>query len=860
MTDAQAPVTTAGDYGKGPSGENARWIAEIDLFESQQKPMFVRFDKIVKRYRNESWRDDTPSATGIDANGRGFAMFWANVETLKPTIYAQPPKADVQRRWKDKDPVARVAATTLERCLDYFIDTENFRDSTTACRDDYLIVGQGTQWHRYVPHFHDVTLRTPVRKVGAQGPGVADQGLQTTNNSEPYDPDDADSEYEAQGPDGYKPLGPKEKPQSDAKGLYINRTHQEIQSEEWVPDYVYWSDFGWTPGARTWAEVYCVWRKTYLTRDELCDRFGDELGKKVRLDYSPGKNAETGEDGTESKQSFKKATVYEIWNSTARQTYWVSRSYDGDLLDKRAYPIKLSGRFPCQKPIWATQTNGQIAAVPDYLQYQDQAQEMDTLTQRIYVLMDTIRVRYLYAGNMTDLQNLLQNSGDNDGTPVASDLLALMGGDINKAVWFFPIEKMVEALNELMAARERVKQDAYEITGISDIIRGATDPNETLGAQQIKAQTGAVRIRDRQKNFADFVRGALRIGADIIVNHFQAETIADIADIKTIPEAMHIKGPDGEWHDPKEVAAMIAALQKQQQASMMASAGPPAAPSQSGAPPMPGGPFVPQAQPPGSGAQIPPQMPPQMMPGVPQGFPVSPMMPSMGMGHNGGPPMGPQQTLGEAAIALLKDPLQRQFRIDIETDSTIALDEATEKSARVEFVTAVGQFLEAATQITATPMGAELAPLLGEILLFAVRGFKVGTQLEGAIESAIEALQEKAKNPPPPPPDPAMVKAQADAAAVQAQAANDRAKTQGELAIQQAEAQRAGEAHQVEMAHETVARQGEIAVQQQKAVNDAQSGRMDLIGKGIDLQGKHIDLQIAEARLKEAKKPNGAGT
>lgn len=835
MTDAQPPVTTAGDYGKGPSGENARWIAEIDLFESQSKATFIRFDKIIKRYRNESWRDDIPSATGIDANGRGFAMFWANVETLKPTIYAQAPKADVQRRWKDKDPVARVASEILERCLDYFIDQEAFRDSTIACRDDYLIVGQGTQWHRYVPHFHDVTLRVSVRKAGATGPGVADQGLQTTNNSEPYDPDDVeDGDYESQGPDGYEPLGDKEKPQSDGNGLYVNRTHQEIQSEEWVPDYVYWRDFGWTPGARTWAEVYCVWRKTYLTKDECIDRFGEDIGKKIRLDYSPGKNAETGEDGKESKQSFKKATIYELWDSTKRQTYWVSRSYDGDLLDKRPYPLKLSGRFPCQKPIWATQTNGQISPVPDYLQYQDQAQEMDTLTQKIYTLVQTIKVRYLYAGNMTDLQDLLQNSSDNDGTPVASDLLALFGGDINKAIWFFPIDMMVKALNELMVARERVKQDAYEITGISDIIRGATDPDETLGAQQLKAQTGAVRIRDRQKNFADFVRGALRIGADIIVNHFQAETIADIADIKTIPESDHIKGPDGEWHDPKEVAAMMAQLQQQQQASMM----PPGASPASGPPGMAG---PPPSMPGGS--------PPMMPPGAPM------------MGHNGGPPMS-GETLGQAAIALLKDPLQRQFRIDIETDSTIALDEASEKSARIEFVTAVGQFLEAATQITATPMGAELAPLLGEILLFAVRGFKVGTQLEGAIESAIEALQEKAKNPPPPPPDPEMIKAQAAAQAQQQQAQIDQQKAQAEIQIQQAEAQRESQVHQQVIQHEAIAQQGQIAVQQQKAQNDAQSGRLDLIGKGVDLAGKHVDLQIAEARLKEAKKPkpNGAGT
>lgn len=840
-TGATPPVERASDLGKGPQGEAARWLAEIDLFESENKPQFERFEKILKRYRNESWRDDIPAATGADARGRGFAMFWANVETLKPTIYAQAPKADVQRRWKDKDPVARVASEVLERCLDYFIDQDAFRDTVINCRDDYLIVGQGVQWHRYVPHFHDVKLRVPVRKAVGRGdgtektadttgPGVPDQGLQVTNDAEAYESDESDA-YESPDSEGnYSAVDPKEKVLTGDNGLYVERIQQEIKSEEWVPDYVYWRDFGWTPGARTWSEVYCVWRKCYMTRDELVDRFGKEVGEAVRLDWSGPKSQ--GQDSSDTKKQFyKKATIYEIWDSTTRKTHWLARAYDGDLLDTRPYPLKLTGRFPCQKPIFATQTNGQVSPVPDYLQYQDQAQELDKLTQRIYTLMDAIQVKYLYAGNMTDLQDLLQNSGENDGTPVQTDLLALFGGDINKAVWFFPLDMMVKALNELMQARERVKQDAYEITGIADIIRGASDPNETLGAQELKAQSSSIRIKDRQKNFADFVRGALRIGSDIIVNHFQPETIVEICDLKTIPEADHVRGPNGQWMSPADLQAMLAAQAKEQMAQQQMQP-----PVQGGMMGAPGG--SPSPLPPSGGSLAPP--PPGALP--PQ------------MGHNGGPPMS-TETLGQAAIALLKDPLQRQFRIDIETDSTVALDENSEKAARIEFVTAIGQFLEAAVQISATPMGAELAPLLGEILLFSVRGFKVGTQLEGAIETVIEQLQAKAKNPPPPPPDPAMVKAQADAAASKAQAENDARKTQGDLAIQQAEAQHEGQAHQQEMAADAQTRQGEMVAEAQRAHTDARAQAMDLVGKRMDIAGKGIDLEIAQERLKEAKKP-----
>jgi sensor histidine kinase regulating citrate/malate metabolism len=40
--------------------------------------------------------------------------------------------------------------------------------------------------------------------------------------------------------------------------------------------------------------------------------------------------------------------------------------------------------------------------------------------------------------------------------------------------------------------------------------------------------------------------------------------------------------------------------------------------------------------------------------------------------------------------------VHREFRLDIETDSTIRMDDDAEKTARVELVTAVGNFLDKA--------------------------------------------------------------------------------------------------------------------------------------------------------------------
>jgi len=818
---ANAPVETAESFGPGPQGEAKRWKAEVDLFEQQQAPFWTRCDRITKRYRNDTWRDGVSEPESDDSN-RSFSLFWSNQQTLQPVVYAQEPKANVQRRYKDKDPVARVASTILERTLDFFIDKQDFTDTTRICRDDYLRIGQGVQWRRYVPHMAKIPKRINLTPTDAF---VDDQGVQVTDDASGYK-------------GGYKTADESEFLDEDRKsvkvdkdGPYIERDEQEIKTEEICREHVNFRDFGWSPGARTWQEVYCIWRKVYMTRDALVERFGKEKGEKVNLDYSPAKSEERPD-----KEFFKKATIYEIWDKTSKKALWLAKSYDGDLLDSRDDPLKAEGFFPCARPLFASQTSDQVTPVPDYLQYQDQAEEMDRLTQKAYILMDAIKVRGLYAGNIPEIQKLLQDSVNLDFTPVAESVVTMAAGDLSKMVWIWPIADVVSALAAVLEARDKVKQDSYEITGISDIIRGSTDPNETLGAQELKAQTGAVRIQDRQREMQRWIRDGLRIDADIIMNHFQPSTIADIADLSSIPEASYVQ-IDGDWRDP-ETGKVAGALPGEQPPQMGHNGGPPLnpmpaqgmPPGVAGAPPpapmgapmpMPGGPVQ-----------------PGMLPGVPQGIPIPPKRP----------------TLGEAAIALLKDPTQRKFRIDIETDSTVALDQTQEKADRNELVGALTQFFQAIGPIVqAKP---KTLPMFQEILLFAVRGSKAGAALEGTIESTMESL---ANEPPPQPaPDPKLMQIQAQAALDEKKDQREAAKTQQEMAIRGQEAQTEAAARQQEVAVEGQKSQQEMALAAFLAQIDERMAGFEMMLKRMDLVIKQKDIEVAEARVKQANKPKPA--
>jgi hypothetical protein len=105
----------------------------------------------------------------------------------------------------------------------------------------------------------------------------------------------------------------------------------------------------------------------------------------------------------------------------------------------------------------------------------------------------------------------------------------------------------------------------------------------------------------------------------------------------------------------------------------------------------------------------------------------------------------------EDVFGLLKNNLLRRFKIEIETDSTIAGDESREKQDRTQFIESMTRFMEAwGPMVMQKP---ELAPLAGQLLMFGVRAFRVGRELEEVIEetadkmSSPQAMQQKGPDP-----------------------------------------------------------------------------------------------------------------
>lgn len=89
-------------------------------------------------------------------------------------------------------------------------------------------------------------------------------------------------------------------------------------------------------------------------------------------------------------------------------------------------------------------------------------------------------------------------------------------------------------------------------------------------------------------------------------------------------------------------------------------------------------------------------------------------------------------------LQAIKSDIGRNLAIDIETDSTVALDDEAEKQQRIEFLNYVSPFLQ--TIIPAVQQGAFPADLAKNMVMFAVRSFKHGRALEESLEALPDAM------------------------------------------------------------------------------------------------------------------------
>lgn len=606
--DTNAAVERASEFGKDAEGVYRRWSQEIKLAEKEfidgtGRDWFKTGDKIVARYRDEQ-EDARRKAQ------RRFNILWSNIQIQMPALYSATPKAEVRRRFKDRDRVGRLAAEALERRLQINIEEEDFDDSVELALLDYLLAARGVLWIMYEVDKGRERIREYLDEAAGE------------DGMPPPTPDgDSDATFD-----------------SDRRRWYRESEQEVVAERRCYARFIQRKDFLHNP-ARTWREVRWVAKREYLTRDECVRLFGKDIGNEIKLTHEPrGVDARKAR-ATPEYEAFLKAVVWEVWDKTDRRVLWISEGYPKGPCKTAEDPLRLKRFFPVPRPLYGTLTPESLVPVPDYVEYQSQAEEIDDLTRRIHVLTKALKVAGVYAGvEGVNLKRLIEE-GDNVLIPVDGWAMFAERGGLPGMISWLPIDQVAKVLVSLFEAREKNKNDLYEVMGISDLLRGVSMATETATAQRIKGQYGALRLNKRQRHVQRFVRDAIAIQGEIIAEHYAPEDLASALGV-----------------------------------DMMAN--------------------------------------PQV------------------------------REVFEQALELLRSDRMRTFRLDIETDSTLEADEQMEKQQRTEFVAAAAQFLQQAAVVGQSMPS--MVPLLNQMMMFAVRGFKTGRQLEDAFEEAGDAAQQEA--------------------------------------------------------------------------------------------------------------------
>lgn len=595
------------------------WRKELDDARKRMKDFRKNASRVVKLYE------------GGKAEESPFNILYSNTETLAPALYNNLPRPVVQRRFKDEDPLGKIASDVTRRSLEFLIDNElgtytPFDDLMSQAVLEALVPGWGVTRFKYDAGFTEV-------------------------------------EETAEGPDG------GEEP---AEGAVEEAVEYETVCGESVP----WDRFlhGY---AKQWKDVPWVAFEHFMTREELIKNFGDNLGRRIPLTVSGKENSSNEVDGeTEGKltdaEGVTLAHVFEIWDKDSRTVYFLASGYHEGFVKTAEDPLELSGFFPMPQPLALFPKISSLIPVPLYLMYEEQAKELNRVTVRINKIVQALKVRGFYDSTLEGLDKVLSAE---DNVLIAAENVAAMqqGQTLEKAIWLMPLEKLISVLQQLYVQRQQIKQVIYEITGISDILRGASVASETATAQNIKNQWGTLRLKRAQKHVSRYVRDCLRIMAEIAMTKFSQATLAQMTGLQ-LPTA------------EQKQQAQMAMQQLQMQAQMAQATG-------------------------------------QQPPAPPAGLEQALQLPSW-----------------EEIMAVLADDMQRSYRIDLETNSTVDAEATEDKQNMGEFLNAVAQFMNGVGPLV--QQGVMSFDVAKSILLAVTRRYRFGPEVEDSLK--------KMSAPPPP--------------------------------------------------------------------------------------------------------------
>ena len=689
---------------------------------------FFRNELAAARKREEDFRKEGKRILEIYEGSKKnpFAILYSNTETLLPALYSAVPRPVVQRRFKDEDPLGKFAATTGQRSLEFLLDTnvdgyETFDDAVRAAVLAALLPGRGVTTVKYE---HETQEVVPDGAAEGTAPVPVKNWETVCTDSKPWD--------------------------------------------RFLHGY-----------AKKWSKVPWIAYEMHLDKAEA-EKAGIEAAVLGKLQFTKGDDVEEDKDGQKTPDAEKNigeretALFYQIWDREGgRKIRYLCPQYKEDFCAVLDDPLGLTGFFNCPKPIRFVERVDDQTPIPLYALYEQQAEEVNNLTIRISALIKQIKARGAYDTELGDDLKKILDADEGDLIPAdkSSSLAAEKG--LSNAIWMWPVEQLIVVLKELYMAREQAKRVIYEITGISDIIRGSTVASETATAQEIKSQWGTLRLKRLQKEVQRFARDLLRMILEVAAKKFSERTFAQMTGLP-----------------------FATAEQKARAQSIAAAA---------------------------QAAGQPPEPQTQAVLAAP---------------------------LWEEVLALLRNDMQRSYRIDIESNSTVEPEATEDQKMIAEVMNALAQYLNGVAPLVQSgslPMEAAQA-----MMLAIVRRFRFGPE----IEDYVKAMKQ------PKPPDDGKAAAAAEAqmkskAESEKLAAAQQSENAAHMREQQAEANRVA-LENTKLANERAADERRVAAEAAEDAAKRQAERQMNLDK-LSAQRQIEQLKATSTQDTELKKAALAG-
>lgn len=486
--------------GKDLAREGTKWIERINAAWERETDWYKNAELAVKAYTNEANYHN-------DGSLYDYNILHSNVETIVPAIINSPPVPDIRRRFGDDDPVGKSVSELLERSISIQIDDAKLANELESQAQDGFLAGRGVLRVRF---YADVEDNAEEALDAAKDKLAELIGLDDGSNSESR-PEDDES--------GIQDAGRGYTENSDGGESDLEDDDTSVSNERICYEAVSWRDFQHGP-AKRWQDV------PWISFRHVCESYTDIADPTYVQAQTDGVKPDEAADGDR--------TIYEIWVKKTRKVHFVSA--EGMFLKTIDDPLNLNGFFPISMPVQPLTIVGRLMPVNPFSIYKRLADELDVVTKRIRKLTAAMQLKGGFVGAIGDDLKNLATADDNDLIAISGVEAAAAAGGLDKLISWWPADKYVNILAELFKNRDLTKQAIYEITGISDIVRGASKASETLGAQQIKSQWGSLRIKKMQTLMANSARDIMGISAEIILSKFSDKRLKEMTGIDVTQE------------------------------------------------------------------------------------------------------------------------------------------------------------------------------------------------------------------------------------------------------------------------------------------------------------------------------------